>query len=78
MEQNISNLELGLRDEIKWYIVELINSEVCSNENKEKLKELTEDDINTIANDMLYDDNLCAYIENNINFRLSDIVGSEL
>ena len=78
MKQNISNLELGLRDEIKWYIIELINSEVCSNENKEKLKDLTESDINDIANDMLYDDNLCAYIENNINFRLSDRVGSEL
>lgn len=78
MKENISNLELGLREEIKWYIIELINSEVYSNENKEKLKELTEKDINNIANDMLYDDNLFAYIENNINFRLSNIIGSEL
>jgi hypothetical protein len=78
MKENISNLELGLREEIKWYIIELINSEVCSNENKEKLKELTEKDINNIANEMLYDSNLCAYIENNINFRLSDMIGSEL
>lgn len=78
MKENISNLELGLREEVKWYIIELINSEVCSNENKEKLKELTEKDINNIANDMLYDSNLCEYIENNINFRLSDIIGSAL
>jgi hypothetical protein len=78
MKENISNLELGFREEIKWYIIELINSEVCSNENKEKLKDLTESDINDIANDMLYDDNLFVYIENDINFRLSDRVGSEL
>lgn len=78
MKENINNLELGLREEIKWYIIELINSEVCSNENKEKLKELTEKDINNIANEMLYDSNLWTYIENNINFRLSDIIGSEL
>ena len=78
MEKNISNLELGLREEIKWYIIELINSEIYSNETKEKLNELTESDINNIANDMLYDTNLWAYIENNINFRLSDMIGSEL
>ena len=78
MKQNINSLELGLREEIKWYIIELINSEVCSNENKEKLKELTENDINTIANDMIYDTNLWEYIENNINFRLSNIIGSDL
>ena len=78
MKENISNLELGFREEIKWYIIELINSEVCSNEKKEKLKDLTESDINDIANDMLYDDNLFVYIENDINFRLSDKIGSDL
>lgn len=73
--EKITNLELGFRDEVK-YEIEFMknNTEYYDDIDIEKIGNLTDEDINEIARDLIYDEVLSErinnIIENNIRKRI--------
>lgn len=74
--EKITNLELGFRDEVK-YEIEFMknNTEYYDDIDIEKIGNLTDEDINEIARDLLYDEVLSERINNIIENKIRNRIG---
>lgn len=76
MEDKITNLELGFRDEIRFHLETMINdNEYYDEQDIEKMANLTDEDINTIALKMLYDEELSERINGIIENNVRNMIG---
>lgn len=74
--EKITNLELGFRDEIRFHLETMINdNEYYDEQDIEKMAKLTDEDINTIALKMLYDEELSQRINEIIENNVRNMIG---
>lgn len=76
MEEKITNLELGYRDEIRFHLETMINdNEYYDEQDIEKMANITEQEIIDMAKDLLYNDYLSETINNMIENRVRNMIG---
>lgn len=72
----MSNLEKGFMDEINFVIESMANDEYC--ENKDKVIELTDEDIRDIVDDLIYDNSLSECLNSCIEYYINKRIGEKL
>ena len=74
--EKITNLELGFRDEIRFHLETMMNdTEYYDEIDIEKMAKITDEDINTIALKMLYDEELSQRINEIIENNVRNMIG---
>jgi hypothetical protein len=74
--EKITNLELGYRDEVKFHLETMINdNEYYDEQDIEKMANLTDEDIATIAEYLIDDDYLNSIINETIEQKVRNMIG---